>query len=375
MPSNKINVAVAIVTFCEGTQLIKLFKTLLSEFDGSWPDEVIVVHNGGANETLCLLQKILPSLPFKSKLLVNHTNNLGGARQLAVEHCHCDLIAFTDGDCLLPPSWLFHLTQTFVKFRQRHPNLAGIGGPNRLSGDKFFDQSLNLMFLSPIGHGGSPQSKLVKEVAIADHLPTSNALFCRKALLAAGNFSPHFSSTCEDVEMGLRLTKFGFTLLLLPAPLVINQSANTWKEWSLRMLRFGYHQSFSIAPLRRNFHFPSLISAVGVFGFFLLLAFAPLAPWVLSAFGLYLLIVVSEGLRLNLSSNSFSLPIFSRVTMAFLLTHFSYGLGSLAGLGYRALRAFFKKPGHKIGPLEPVLLEQWPPHEAKRHFPLQSERP
>ena len=173
--------------------------------------------------------------------------------------------------------------------------------------------------------------------------------------------------------MGLRLTKFGFTLLLLPSPLVINQSANTWKEWSLRMLRFGYHQSFAIAPLRQSFHFPSLISAIGVFGFFLLLVLAPLATWVLSAFGLYLLLVVAEGLRLNLSSNSFSLPIFSRVTMAFLLTHFSYGLGSLAGLGYRALLAFFRKPDHKIGPIEPVLLEQWPPREAKRPFHLLSE--
>jgi cellulose synthase/poly-beta-1,6-N-acetylglucosamine synthase-like glycosyltransferase len=373
MPSKKIKVGVAIVTFREGPQLIKLFKTLLSDFDGNWPDEVIVVHNGGANETLCLIQKILPSLPIRSKLLVNHTNNLGGARQLAVDHCHCDLIAFTDGDCLLPRSWLSHLARTFLKLRQLHPNLAGIGGPNRLSGDKYFDQSLNLMLLSPIGHGGSPQSKLVKEVSIADHLPTSNALFCRKALLAAGNFSPHFGSTCEDVEMGLRLTKFGFTLLLLPSPLVINQSANTWKEWSLRMLRFGYHQSFAIAPLRGNFHFPSLISAVGVFGFFLLLALAPLAPWVLNAFGLYLLLVVSEGLRLNLSSNSFSLSIFLRVTMAFLLTHFSYGLGSLAGLGHRALHAFFKKPDHKIGPIEPVPLEQWPPREAKRPFLLLSE--
>ncbi|MBK9040425.1 MAG: glycosyltransferase [Bdellovibrionales bacterium] len=373
MPSKKINVGLAIVTFREGPQLIKLFKTLLSDAAGDWPDEVIVVHNGGVNETLCLLQKILPSLPIRSKLLVNRTNHLGGARQLAVDYCHCDLIAFTDGDCLLPRSWLSHLTQTFFNLRQLHPNLAGIGGPNRLSGDKYFDQSLNLMLLSPLGHGGSPQSKLVNEVSLADHLPTSNALFCRRALLTAGNFSLNFASTCEDVEMGLRLTKFGFTLLLLPSPLVINQSANTWREWSLRMLRFGYYQSFAIAPLRRNFHFPSMISAVGVFGFLLLLALAPLAPWVLSVFGIYLLLVVSEGLRLSLSSNSFSLSILLRVTMAFLLTHFSYGLGSLLGLGNRILLPFFKKSDHKIGPIEPVLLEQWPPHEAKRSCQLQSE--
>lgn len=373
MPSKKINVGVAIVTFREGPQLIKLFKTLLSDVAGTWPDEVIVVHNGGANETLCLLQKILPSLPIRSKLLVNRTNHLGRARQLAVGHCYCDLIAFTDGDCLLPRSWLSQLTQTFVKLRQSHPNLAGIGGPNRLLGAKKFDQSLNLMLLSPLGHGGSPQSKLVKEVSIADHLPTSNALFCRKALLNAGNFSDDFASTCEDVEMGLRLTKFGFILLLLPSPLVINQSANTWREWSLRMLRFGYYQSFAIAPLRSNFHFPSMISAIGVFCFLLLLALAPLAPWVLSIFGIYLLLVASEGLRLNLSSNSFSLSILLRVTMAFLLTHFAYGLGSLLGLGNRTLLPFFKKSDHKIGPIEPVLLEQWPPREAKRSCQLLSE--
>lgn len=373
MPSKKINVGVAIVTFQEGPQLIKLFKTLLSDAAGDWPDEVIVVHNGGANETLSLLKNILPSLPIRSKLLVNPMNHLGGARRLAVDHCNCDLIAFTDGDCLLPRLWLSQLAQTFVKLRQLHPNLAGIGGPNRLSGEKSFDQSINLMLSSQLGHGGSPQSKRVNEASTADHLPTSNALFCRKTLLSVGNFSLDFASTCEDVEMGLRLTKFGFILLLFPSPIVINQSANNWKEWSLRMLRFGYHQSFAIAPLRRDFHFPSAISAVGVFGVLLLLALAPLAPWVLIVFGIYLLLVTSEGLRLSLSSNSFSLSILLRVTMAFLITHFAYGLGSLAGLGNRVLLRFFKKSNHKIGPIEPILLEQWLPHEANKSCRLLSE--
>lgn len=213
------------------------------------------------------------------------------------------------------------------------------------------------------GHGGSPQGQHILSVKRVDHLPTCNVLFYRPSLLASGNFSLKMSSTCEDVEMGLRLRQRGHSLLLLNEPQVTNSSYLSWRDWMCRMFRFGYHQSRIKLGLRPFPHWPSLLSAL-LCGIFALATLAKWTPW--ATLPLFTYFFTTILISLNLVWKARRWDLFYSVICSFLCTHLSYGLGSLFGylsLGLERLGFNFRKTStDRLLPFESIPSEPHSPH-------------
>lgn len=353
------------VTYQEGDEILRLLNSLVQEPVPDRPDEIILVHNGGNNLTLSLLKAFQITSPVPMKIFINSANHLGRARRLAVDHSSCQLIAFTDGDCEIPEGWLKEMTHHFQQLQEIIPKLAGVAAPNRLPETSSMGIGINLMLSSPLGHGNSPQASSHLQPQSVDHLPTTNAIFHRDSLIQVGNFSQQLVSCCEDVEIGLRLINSGFHLYLMSSPVVINHCAHSWRDWCQRLFRFGYYQARWISPLRTQLHRPSFLSCMGLFLAALSLFMVMLYPWLLAIFIIYLVFVTFETCRTLRKSQPLKskMAIFFSLTTSFILTHFSYGMGSSVGYIKRISNKFSRKNSnvcstHKSEPLIPTHQDQ-----------------
>lgn len=224
--------------------------------------EVILADNKSTDKTVSLAQEMAQTYQLPLRVLSLGENNIGKARRALVEAATETLVAFVDGDCKVEPSWLQTLLSHFLNVSKFDSRLAGVGGPNRTSGKNFFQKTLNANLDRGWLHGFSSQSFQTKKLAgiSVDHLPTTNALFLKSALVSVGNFSASFARVGEDLDLGLRLTQNRYQLRSFPTPVVINDCAETLGEWAQRMFRFGVAQGLTLG---RRLSFVTLTLLVG----------------------------------------------------------------------------------------------------------------
>ena len=90
---------------------------------------LILVNNG----SICIedkqkLDELLLRAGVPHRHINNIENNIGLARQLVLDNCQTDFVAYTDPDCIVAENWLFSLLNNFKKVNHDHKNLAAVGG-------------------------------------------------------------------------------------------------------------------------------------------------------------------------------------------------------------------------------------------------------
>ena len=289
--------------------------------------EVIFVDNGSTDLTLEIINLWIANHPkINSAIFKNSHNNIGSGRALGVQQCQGKFIAFTDPDCSLKPDWLEGLLRQWQKHAPTLKKLGGVGSGNRLPQNTKFSRSINIMLDSFWGHGLSPQAWIPSQATNVAHLATTNALFLRSAVVTAGNFSEHFPTVCEDVDLGLRLRNKNYELLLTPTPIVENRSAHNWTQWFTRMFKFSQGQK-AISKTHKKTHptLPSVVSKLGLLIFIASLIFSFWQPTLLSIPVFYFLFIVIISTLLCLSKKQIHLTPY--LFLSFVVTHFGYGYG------------------------------------------------
>ena len=231
-------ITVALVCYQEKTALRHILEDLKQQSAFKQIGEILLIQNGDCSITKKTAQNFLKQLPLV--ILSNPVNNLGLARARLVKKAKYDWIAWTDSDCRLPKNWLESLIFQWDNTNQK--DLSAIGGPNRLPEKYLWQKACNLSLNFTIGHGRSPQAWIPKQAQKSYHIPTTNGLFLKQAILQVGNFSSKYSLVGEDLELGNRLKKQGH-LLLYPSPIVINNYAETYFDSLKRLFLFGSIQS------------------------------------------------------------------------------------------------------------------------------------
>ncbi len=259
-----IKVTVALVCHREKEKLAGPLEDLKRQTAFSNIGEVLVFQNGNCQQTKKTATSFLRELPLK--IFSSSKNHLGLARAELVRRAKYELIAWTDSDCRLPANWLEALISHWEN--SSNQNVAAIGGPNRLPENKWWKRVVNLSLSHPFGHGWSPQAWKVKKRTKVSHIPTTNGLFLKSAILKAGNFSEKHKTAGEDMDLGIRLSRQG-DLLLFPQPVVINDYAGSYFESLKRLFVFGQARSERKDFLSRSssLFFPSMAGFL-ILGFF-----------------------------------------------------------------------------------------------------------
>ena len=170
--------------------------------------EVIVVDNGSTDSTRELLERYRDRI----RILSATTRGPAAARNAGVRAARGRLIAFTDADCVVDPSWLRHLLPPL----ENHA-VGIVGGTilatrpcNRIElfGEKIHDHRLAI-------------EELVPPYAI-----TMNWASRRTVLMETGLFDEALLRG-EDGDLAYRVQQAGYRLVLCPKALVFHKNEST----------------------------------------------------------------------------------------------------------------------------------------------------
>lgn len=314
---NKTKVTVGLICHREKEKLALTLNSLVKQTAFQNIGEVLLLQNGTCEKTLNCAKVFSKKLPLT--IFSQPENHIGKGRAVITNQAVFSLIAWTDGDCLLPPDWLEKLLANWESCRILSP--AGVGGPNRLPEKKLWQKLVNLSLSHPLGHGWSPQAWSPQKKVSVSHLPTANALFSVSKIKKVGNFSLKCHPIGEDLHLGLRLKKLS-SLYLFPAPVVINNHSSSFSQSLQRLFRFG-----EIRHINKDLLLiPSLLFVPG-FILFLILGFYHFIFWLPLIFYFILLLQAAlQILKNNQTALAFLLPFIWPAQ------HFAYSFGTILGL-------------------------------------------
>ena len=313
--SDKTKVTVGLICYREREQISLILQSLVEQTAFHRIGEVLLVQNGNCRQTLNTAKAFLKKLPL---VIISHPiNHIGKARAMIVDKAVESLIAFTDGDCVVPPNWLETLLAHWNHCTSLSP--AGVGGPNRLPGNKLWKKLVNLSVSHFIGHGLSPQAWIPKDRISVSHIPTTNALFSSQKIKQAGNFSKKCHPVGED--LGLRLKALG-PLYLFPEPVVINDFAASYLLHLKRLFRFG-----QVQWKNKNGLFIFAFLFTPGFCLFFILGFYHSLWWL--PFGIYFICLAIAALQVLIKERT-HWALF--LPLLWCLQHLIYSLGITSGL-------------------------------------------
>lgn len=243
-PDNEL-VTVGIITHNEASIIRRCLESVVSQTFPSKCWRLIVLDNNSSDHTVDMVRSFLGGQSLiKWQVMGSDQNNIGSARAQIISETQTKLVAFTDPDCVVSSDWLEKLVTKFIGLGEIWPVLAGVGGENvaPIGVHRFYDLLL-LFKYSFVGHLNSPQMKGYCQDEPAEHLPTCNAIYDRRAILKVGNFSVQMNCVCEDVEIGCRLRKNGFLLVMTGEIKVTHFLPTALLPWIKRMYRFGQGQA------------------------------------------------------------------------------------------------------------------------------------
>lgn len=315
--SGKTKVTIGLICYREKEKLALTLQSLVEQTAFQNIGEVLLLQNGNCQKTLNCAKSFLKTLPLT--LLSQSVNHIGKGRAMIVNQTIYPLIAWTDGDCLLPLDWLVKLLNHWESCEKLSP--AGVGGPNRLPEKTLWQKMVNLSLSHPLGHGWSSQAWRPEHKVSVSHLPTTNALFSVSKIKQAGNFSLEYHPTGEDLHLGLRLRKLS-PLYLFPSPLIVNDHSSSYFQSLQRLFRFG-----QVRWINKDFLLiPSFLFVPG-FCLFLILGFYLFIYWLPLIF--YFILLLGATLQvLNKSRTFLSLLLL----FIWPVQHFAYSFGVLSGL-------------------------------------------
>jgi len=167
------------------------------------PDEVIITDGGSTDRTVEIITEYIRNA--RQITLVEVPGNRSKGRNEAIGRAANDIIACSDGGCVLDPDWLKHLMEVF----ENNPNIDVVAG-----------------FYMPIAVGafgkcvGALTVRDARKIDPSSFLPSARSVaFKRDAWAEVGGFPEEFSHN-EDTPFMLALRRAGRRFAFAPDAIV-----------------------------------------------------------------------------------------------------------------------------------------------------------
>lgn len=272
------------------------------------PHEVIVIDGHSSDKTVEIASK------FPVRTVYEDFGTVGGARQIGIENSSCELIAFTDADCIPEKNWLENLV------KEMKENISGVGGCIKNVGRDTWGKPIALTSDTFLGSGNSVQGRIFKEKRYVKSISGCNSLYRKEDLITVGGFDTTLHIN-EDTDLSLRLSKIG-KLLYTPDAAVLHDQSRELKAFAKRMYQFGYGRG------KLRLWCLQCIVPLSIPVLFLSALFS---PWILvGALFFYFFILIASGFKFALREKS-SRYLWSIPTV-YAIEHSAYSIGFLRGL-------------------------------------------
>jgi len=201
------------------------------------PDQILVVDNASADQSLSLLQTSFPDIPL---LALRENLGYAGACNRGIRETTGELIANLNNDLVLDSRWLESL------LKENSPawdfwacRILFASDPSRV--DSAGDGMAVVGSGFKIGHGD-----------LARHHETAcevfgacgaAALYRRSLLESVGGFDPDFFLIYEDADLNVRARLLGFRCLYVPGAVVLHRVNASIGSLSTTYVFFGHRNS------------------------------------------------------------------------------------------------------------------------------------
>jgi mycofactocin system glycosyltransferase len=205
LPTPAPTVAIIIPTRHRAPQLRACLQSLRGLTYSREQLEIIVVDDASTDDTTAVLQAATTQLPLTT---LHNEQQSGGAlcRNRAAAATHADILAFTDSDCLVSPTWLSDLVPYLCL-----PGIHIVGGAVRAA-DLHSAIGRYEDAFSSLRRG--PQLQELTLDGPTNYLATANLLIRRTTFAALGGFAALRYG--EDVDLCWRLLAAGKRALAVP---------------------------------------------------------------------------------------------------------------------------------------------------------------
>lgn len=203
------------------------------------PDEVIVADGRSTDNTVRLICEHYP----KVIVVDNPERKAASGRNAGVSIAQGDIIAFTDGDCIVDSRWIEAIRNVFKTYGP-----DGIGGKvipaepeNRI--EAYWG---NLAWNLIMSFDDTPYQ--VDTCTINDSFVTANCAYRKVLLEQLGGFSQWFGNNAEDTDLCWRAVKIGAKLRYSPEAVIYARNVTTLSG----VIRKSFRNGFSSSKLQKK---------------------------------------------------------------------------------------------------------------------------
>lgn len=225
-------ISVVMPVYNEEVHIIETLEALYA--NTVQPDEVIVADGGSTDKTVQLIRENFPQV-----IIVNNPKkNAASGRNIGIEKAQGDIIAFTDGDCIVDKDWIKNISIAFSE-----NNIDGLGGKVLIAPpiNHIEEYWGNLAWNLIMNFGDVPY--IVDKCTLDDSFVTANCAYKKELLISLEGFSGWFANNAEDVDLCWRAIKSGAKLMYIPNVQIFAHNVTTKKGVAQKSFRNGYSSS------------------------------------------------------------------------------------------------------------------------------------
>lgn len=192
--------------------------------------EIVVVDNNSRDATEAVVGAVAQDCPVPLRYVVERSQGLSFARNRGIREAKGDIVAFTDDDCVVDPSWVEVVAREFAA----NPDVTLIGGRVDL-----YTPEDRAITIRPIDE----RVRYTSTIQIYAHIIGCNMAFRRVLVDRIGGFDPALGGTggltADDIDFIYRAMRSGAAVVFVPE-LKVRHDHGRRTDAQVRALRRSY---------------------------------------------------------------------------------------------------------------------------------------